>query len=604
MKDFLIRNRRWSAVPRYLMCFVILISTISYNRYFHIIPFMDEIPYGISSLSGSVFDWIFDGYSEYFRMYDEWSTRSNFIRPVTNIIYNCAYHLSALMGGYPIFLSIYFGIFFIFLFSAAGLVRHSLGRAGVGAWGAEGLTTLFVFCPAVMTSALVIIPNQADIWVAALVLAAFVSLEHGHTCRAFLFLLIGVFTKEVALAASLAATITGWLTCRRAAPTLLLFSPILLWGLCYYFAFGGDTSAAAPLFNGPTGLLLVALKGALTWPLGVSQYSGLGDALWRGQINGLILLPALIGSLCNLLLWILLLSVALSLYRPTLQWFQSPTVGTADGSVDEGIRRSTRSFIWLACILAFNVMIAQGTPRYGATLNAFLLIAGATFFRHLPPLDFWSTRWIRHRLIIPALLSILLFATVYGGARQVADMWRMAEGKAPAYTQDGVPSDYGMLMALHKALTALSKDVSRVYVVGAPRQPGNPAYLPAAWGGPPDVVLVNGLTPCEHQDDGVSRDGGAIIVQLPACAAFNFVNVPEALLATTIGGQISRAGVGTYDFPRARRMGSSLTNPNRVLIDLGSTMIVRLAEGEKAVVLYYSLSKQEYRILLPNGTAG
>ncbi len=183
-------------IPILVMTAILMAISIYYSfiRYANYVLILDEPAFVGSTLKRNFYDWFTVGYSNYFKTYPEWlHNYSNFIRPVTNIIFWMEHLI--FNNTYALYVSIYYLAIYLAFYEFISCTRD-LKLQGIFFTTAAVIWTV---SPAVVSPGFYCIPFMFDLIASVFVLNAFRAILLGRDLVAVLSLLIAVFSKETAL---------------------------------------------------------------------------------------------------------------------------------------------------------------------------------------------------------------------------------------------------------------------------------------------------------------------------------------------------------------------------------------------------------------------
>jgi hypothetical protein len=490
------------AAAALLLCLYIYFDVIYYRDY----VLHGDDPAFVSANLGSPDSWFAQGYLNYFLVYPEWETgySTPWLKPVTNVVGYLNYTLFG--SNY----AMHFAVFFLVQFLGLLVFVRLLRELAVPPLPAAVMALLLAFNPAFINNGLTCLPCHFDVLSGVFTLVAFLATWQERYVLALLLLTLGVFTKESAVFAPLAAALSVLIWRRRPAMSALLLLPFPLWAAARFLVYGDvvEPGLIPPPSQLGTGLSI--------WPTGLVPFdflSRLNLPLSRYQIVSAFFLIANIG------LWALLCCAALILARRQVY-------RTKPADLTAGL------LIWTLGALSFGVLAGFG-PNYGGSIYPFLYLFLAAFL--------FSPDWRPPRWVGASVLLVLAAATAVQSSRVVrlALAWR---------------SDIALERALHDALRALPQDGRTVYVVNASRGLASaPRHLTRAWSLNLDIVIINQFSGCMSSPDSGSAeilrsDAEILSVRIPDCAAFNFGVATLNAATDTTGVALERAGIGTYTF--------------------------------------------------------
>lgn len=378
----------WAGGAGFLASFVCLaVFWYRHVRLFYF-PSGDEFSLFVHSAKPfhpAISEWFLHGFSGYFMPYPQWSaSQTDFLRPVAN----AEYYLGSLIFG--LHWSGYLLSNYVIQSAVVGAaiylaVRHLKLRA-------FSLVLLGLICflsPAFDGGALFSTAFPFDLLAAVFVFAGISLLFSGRLVLAWLCFTIGIFTKETALFAPLAASMTVyWTSSRRdwrrwVAPVLFLI-PYVCWEGLRRASFHGTAGIYA---IGSGGIhALSHLQNLLAWP--VPFASPLGKRFAFGVFP--LSLSVDLFVILNLCFWI---GIAVLLFRFSRIWIRSGDRSPEGAAVlllrRIGFSSSTQQALCLFCAgsSAILLLIPHLEPRFGATfLPLFAMVLAIAFERSPRPL--------------------------------------------------------------------------------------------------------------------------------------------------------------------------------------------------------------------------
>jgi hypothetical protein len=527
--------------------------------YYDIIVYRDYLlhsdePAFVSASLESPASWFTRGYLNYFDTYPEWGTRHTtpLFKPVTNAVGYLNYVLFGTSYG------LHFAVFFLMQFLGLLIFLRVLRELDIRPLPSAAMSLLFLFNPAFINDGLLCLPCHFDVLAGVFALGAFLAVWRERYGVALVLLTLAVLTKESAIFAPVAASLSVLIWRRRLIMSAVLLLPLPLWAAARFLAFGDVLEAG---LSTPTGQIGFGLS---IWPTGLVSYGfvnqlGLSLPSSRYEILSAIFLIANIG------LWVFLCYA---------------TVVTARRHIDaaENTKLAMGLLLWTLGALSFGVLAGFGA-RYGGSIYPFLYLFLAAFF--FTP-AFRISRWV-----VASVLLVFFAANALQSERWVrmALLW---------------PSVIAPERALYDALKALPQDGRTVYIVNAPRGlAAQPHHLKRAWGLNLDMVVINQFSGCAASPDaGQLLDSGSdvISVRIPGCAVFDFAYAKVQPLSDGTGITLSRDGIGTYAFPGG--VAASATDS----LDFGRTLTLYIqSKSEGLTLIGYDWTRESYEVITDLG---
>jgi hypothetical protein len=398
---------------------------------------------------------------------------------------------------------------------------------------------------------------QFDVFTSLLLLAAFHQLLRFHHGSALALISLAVFTKETAVFAPLAASVTSYILTRNAKWSAAMLVPLIAWAAARQLAFGAVIGGtfASPANIGD--LLANIGQGLIVWPTGAVPANF--PLSLRGAAGAL--LPAFL--LLNAAMWVILAYAS-------VRTCQALRNGEGQG------RLEAVALVWAAGALCVCLLI-RPQVRFGASLYMFLLLFLAGFL-------FAGCRagWLR-------LLAVMILSLVTG-IRGGNFLWH---GLA------NVAQDRRTERALFDGLRGLPQDGSTVLVANAPTMLSAPVFIAKTWDIKRDVIFLNQFRGCAHAGQADARyrlSVHSLSVEIPSCASYVFAGVPVPIQSQAWRDGLSRPGLGHYGFAGLRADGKVLSSGD---VDFGRALQIQFTRAP-ATVLAYDWQSGAYRILEPS----
>src|ERR1700743_1322623 len=240
--------------------------------------------------------WLTRGMADYYHVYPEWpqSAFSNFYRPVWNLI---IFTEQAILGQH------YWAWFFVFCalqYGGAILFLRLLQLLGMPSKPALPFAILFLFNPAFLNFGFIYPGFQFDVLASLLLLSALYHLLQYRYCSTLVLITAAVFTKETAIFAPVAASLTIFILKRDAKWSAAMLVPLLAWVAARWLAFhavmGGTFASPAGIGD----LIANIGKGLAIWP------SSAVPANFPAQLKGVYGVGVLALLAMNAVLWAIL----------------------------------------------------------------------------------------------------------------------------------------------------------------------------------------------------------------------------------------------------------------------------------------------------------
>ncbi|MEK6396952.1 MAG: hypothetical protein V4734_02605, partial [Terriglobus sp.] len=221
------RSLLQSSEPLYLTPYVALLALYAFcwPTIHHYLPFGDD-PAVFQGSEGSPVTWFTQGFSRYFYVFPEWNVPfTDFLRPGVNLILRIEQSL------FHAHYAAYFALLFL---AQAGLVTLVLLlslRFGASRVASIIAALLVAVNPAFVDFDLWSVVNHFDVWCGVFAVLALWSIFSQRYVLAFLALTAAIFTKEAALYAPLAASLSVYVLYRKRSLAALMLAPLALWFL-------------------------------------------------------------------------------------------------------------------------------------------------------------------------------------------------------------------------------------------------------------------------------------------------------------------------------------------------------------------------------------
>jgi len=495
--------------------------------------------------------WLTRGMAGYYHVYPEWPQPafSNFYRPVWNLI---IYVEQTVFGQH------YWAWFLAFCaiqYLGTLLFLRALRLLAVPSRPALLFAILFLFDPAFLNLGFIYPGYQFDVFVSLLLLAAFCLLLEYRYGFALALIVAAVFTKETAIFAPVAASVTVFIQKRDAKWSLAMFLPLVAWVMARWLAFhaviGGTFESPSRIGDIPLNLG----RGLLVWPSGVIPP---GFLLRLTGTHGVAMVALL---LVNAALWAILIYAG---------WRTVRALKRRPERTDSKFQAIL--LIWMLGALSFCLLI-RGETRFGAGFYTFqfLFLAYILFTRP----------WPKYARLV--LILILSFVTLVGAG----DLWH-------AFAT--YPAKSSAERALFAKLRSLPQDGRSVFVVNAPGMLSAPVFLAWAWNLNLNIVFLDQAPGCQRAGRNDARydlSSQSLSVEIPSCAYYVLAGVPRDIQLKALTGSLLRPGVGKYEFPNLPKSGRRL--PGGV-IDFGTTLRIQFTHPP-GTIMGYDWQKGIYRTL-------
>lgn len=523
--------------------------------YYDVFAYRDYVlhsddPAFVSASRESPVSWFTQGYLNYFDTYPEWGTvhTTPLFKPITNAVGALNY---ALFGDNY---ALHFAVFFLMQFAGLLVFLRLLREFDIPPLPSAGLSLLFLFNPAFMHEGLLCLPCHFDVLAGVFSMAAFLAVWRERYGEAFLLLTLAVLTKESAIFAPMAASLSVLIWRRPPIMSALLVLPLVLWAAARFLAFGDVFDAGLSTPNGEIA------TGLSVWPTGLASYNFVTQ-LDASLPSSRFEIVSLFFVVANFGLWAFLS-------------YASLTVARRHADPGEAAKLTMGLLLWTLGALSFGVLAGPGA-RYGGSIYPFLyLFLGAFFFTPA----FRIPRWV-----VASVLLVLFAANAVQSSRNVRDVVGWQSVIAPE-------------RALRDALRALPQDGRTVYVVNAPRSlAGTPHHLARAWDVNLNLVIVNQFSGCTMSSDAgeVRSSSEALTVRIPDCATFDFLYARVNPKSGGSGLALTRNGVGSYAFPEGVA-GVEADAPQ-----FGRTLMFEIDPKTSPTLLAYHWDSGRYDVLSP-----
>ncbi len=326
--------------------------------------------------------WFLHGFRGYFIPYPQWSvSQTDFLRPVAN----AAYYLGSLVFGRH--WSGYLLSNYIIQSAVVGsAVYLSARHLKLRSFSVVVIGLICFNSPAFDTGALLSTAFPFDLLAAVFVFAGLSLLFSGRLVPAWICFALGIFTKETALFAPLAAALTVyWTSSRRdwrrwVAPACFLF-PYICWEALRWAAFHG---AAGIYVLGSGGIhALSHLENLLRWPVPFASPLGKKFAFGVFPLSFSVDLFLILNS-C---FWV---GVAVLFFRFSRIWIRSRGSSLGGAAIlllqRIGFASRTEQALCLFCVgsSAILLLIPHLEPRFGATFLPLFAMVLAIVFEKSP----------------------------------------------------------------------------------------------------------------------------------------------------------------------------------------------------------------------------
>lgn len=377
--------------------------------------------------------WFLHGFSTYFTPYPDWSApETNFLRPVANAVY---YLNSMLFGSHwsRYLLSNYV----IESAVVAAAIYVSIRWLRLQRWTVLLIGLICFFSPAFDHGARFSTAFPFDLLAAVFVLAGLSLLLSRRLVLAWICLAVGIFTKETAFFAPLAAGLAicclssrrGW---RRYLALGFFLIPYAMWVGLRWAAFRGTTGVYAV---GPTSVLRLA-KNLLRWPFPFE--SPLGARFAFGVLP--LSFSVCVFAALNLCFWIVAILLLIRFVRSSKVSGGRWKVGAGRFLGSMGFVSAPEKTLFLFCVgsLAMLLVFPNLQPRFGATfVPLFAMVLAVVFERSA-----WG--WLRATaitlLIVPLGMNAALRGKQLGPELRATQLnWAMAADYVHKISQSSSP---------------------------------------------------------------------------------------------------------------------------------------------------------------------
>lgn len=401
----------------------------------------------------SISAWFLHGFSTYFTPYPDWAApETNFLRPVANAVY---YLNSVLFGSHwsRYLLSNYV----IESAVIAAAVYLSVRWLRMRRWNILLIGLVCFFSPAFDHGARFSTAFPFDLLAAVFVLTGLSLLLSRRLVLAWICLTVGIFTKETALFAPLAAGLAicgllsrrGWR--RYLAPGCFLI-PYAMWLGLRWFAFRGTTGIYAV---GPTSILRLG-KNLLRWPFPFE--SPLGARFAFGLLP--LSFSVCVFAALNLCFWGIGVLLLVRFVRSSKISGGGGRIGAARFLDSMGLVSAPEKILCLFCAgsSAMLLLLPNLQPRFGATfLPLFAMVLAVVFEKSV-----WG--WLRATALFLLVVPLGMNATLRGmqlgpDVRAAHRNWAMAadyvhkisQSTSPViFTVDDVTGGYSSTASIKK----------------------------------------------------------------------------------------------------------------------------------------------------------
>jgi hypothetical protein len=500
-------------------------------------------------------DWFTRGHSDFFDTYPEWPQHDTaFSRPVFQFVIYLAHF--AFGRNWASYLAInYIAI------AGTAAVAFAIARAalGLGVLPSMLAAALTLLSSAVLEFSFGVLGAGSECLAAFLVGCGFLAVVSRRNALCALLLMLALLTKETAMWAPFAASLTvllrrgGGRSSGRAIAAASMLSPIIVWlgmRMAFYGGIGG-TYATADYTPLTTFLELGLLKLRHFHHLFIAQIVAKSD--WQSPV-----MDRTIRIGAAVLFFLLLIHWALSVFRRA----RNELASARDDSRWPVVDASMLVAIWALAALTFYFALAVSSPRYAAAAVMFAW----------PSIVGEVVRG-RSRGLRAALAGCLAISIA-----QTSQL--LAKSNPPS-----LESEQGKFLraaaAMNATLRQTPPSVREVYVLSTGGLvPANSEYLSGFAGIQAKIVrIVDAAWECGDKPVAIEYDHEVIdgqvtlAARLPDCARFFFAFSGIAASALVNGG-IRRSESISYEFPEVRvvaRTGSPAAG-----IELGHRMIARI----------------------------
>ena len=501
-------------------------------------------------------DWFTSGHSRFFDAYPEWPWGlSPFARPAfQSLIYLAHFVFDRDWASY---LAInYLGV--------AGIIAVAFAIArravGLGVLGSLTAALLVWLSPAVLEFSIWQLGFASESFASLLVGCAFLALLARRDLLCIVCLAVALLTKETALWAPLAASLTvllqehrGEAPRRRIAAAMAMLLPLALWLALRFAFFEGIGGSYATLGYTPFAGFLRLTAGKLLRlhhllvTQDVSFTAGRSAVVDRGVeiVTALLILVLLIRWAVSGLrgAWARIVQVLIARRWPTAE----PALLVT---------------LWAAMGIAFFFVLPLAGPGYAASAVMFVWPAVVA--------EIARCRSKALRLGLAACCALSLVQMTHF-------LFEIVAPPEPAY----MSAYFSDVAAMNAAIRRAPAGTREVFVLSAGSlAAANPQHLRSFLGVSPDIVRVVDMAwACADPKDHVAVDhealGGAVRVRarLPDCASFEFSNA-GAVDGALSGTRIFRNDRVAYELPELRRIVT--LGSHRPVLELGHEMTVHI----------------------------
>jgi hypothetical protein len=534
---------------------------LSYLKYYLAYrPFGDD-PAVLVASGGNPKLWFTEGFSRLFVVYPEWTVPfTDFLRVGVNLILLTSH---VFFGSHYVY---YFAALYLAQLTLCWLLIRTSASFGVSSRWLPYIGVIAVINPAFINRGLTSIADQFDVWCGLFVFLAFYLLLSRKYALALAVMTLAVFTKEAALFAPIAASLTLYLETRRRLVSLAMLIPLAIWGAVRKLVFVGSVGGlyAVPIHSGRAMIAGIA-HGLLLWPSGILPSEAVRRIVLHHSMLD-VLLPILAITL-NLCLWVGLIFVSSAAFRKIL----------SDKSPRKMSLKVLSIIIWLFGALSFGVL-AGHDPRFGGAIYGFGILF---IFVALSEVTFDPPS----RPLRVAVAILLILFSVHGWQALRVD----------------ISSRESSMGALVDAIRFHANDAGTVLILNSADSYSAPRYVAALADVSTRIVILNQFGGCQNSETGVTvvdEFPGSIHVAstLPHCAEYLFDGVQPSVLASSVKGRLTRGSLAQYVFSDARLAESRLTD-GLPSVDLGNHLTIDISTRGMSshVLLYYDWTTGRYR---------
>ena len=562
---------RWPVSVREVCCYLVVcivlatyFITLYPIRYANYVPVGDEPAFLAGSIKADPYQWFTSGYSRYFVVYPEWfKPYTDFIRPMTNA------YVWSLHTIFSDNFAYYLYTYYLAVLIATLLLFRCLNDIGAKGALVSFAAVIWPLSPAVVSAGLSIIPFMFDVVAALIVLLAFRAVIYERYFLAALTLTLAVATKETAVFAPLAASLTILLTrrfsLRNLAISALMLLPLVLWAaarqLCFGQILGGNYT--------PTGIDSL-LRGIDVWPVGINTITSLKAILSARKVTNIEQIFHIAAFIVDCLLWITILLIYVLRFIP----LALPALGGEAKPIAQSDSRLLAAMIWFCGAISYLVLNGLG-GRYGGCYYLFLLIVLISVAER--DTQKWMARLSLSSLVAMALLYI------------PATYYELKSLRADAETATKLGA------SLQRSLSQLGGPGREILIVNAPPGYSAPKWIGRLLDSPHELVFVNQFEGCASAP-GFSglpvKAKQGLRIELPECASLIFDGAINSQFTSGTIDIVDRPGVGVYSF------GDGKLSSNKLGYFFVGRQFYFHSDPSVADLIYYNWNDKAYEHLV------